>query len=239
MNGSPPRAWGRVEATDSRAERPGFTPTCMGKGQQTTGEGAVWCGSPPRAWGRATMGTTLYVLVRFTPTCVGKGAPQPPSTATAAVHPHVRGEGEAVDASGVGHEGSPPRAWGRDGRFHRPVEPLRFTPTCVGKGNALLTVYTELTVHPHVRGEGKGNQYTTLPPGGSPPRAWGRVGRDRRRDGQRRFTPTCVGKGPTGPPTHRGAGVHPHVRGEGHAHLLELDPLEGSPPRAWGRVTRK
>jgi len=73
-----------------------------------------------------------------------------------------------------------------------------------------------LPVHPHVRGEDFNCAPFCSLKSGSPPRAWGRPGRGRRR-------------GIWG-------AVHPHVRGEDQFGFWLCDGHVGSPPRAWGRL---
>ena len=97
-------------------------------------------------------------------------------------------------------------------------------------------------------------------PCGSPPRAWGQLGRRREWALRFRFTPTCVG---TTTPRDDFSGhrsVHPHVRGDnrGPAHTRVYDirftptcvgttsalrPGDGrefgSPPRAWGQPSSR
>ena len=117
----------------------------------------------------------------------------------------------------------------------KPQPSRRFTPTCVGTADAASTCVLEVSVHPHVRGDGV--SCTRIPTwrsvhphvrgdgrgvpqcghlsAGSPPRAWGRlqfIAPRRRID---RFTPTCVGTAISMIGSHNSA--------------------YGSPPRAWGR----
>ena len=172
--GSPPRAWG------SRAGRPGsrhssrFTPTCVGKprsnwersrkctvhphvrGEAQPGASTASSvgGSPPRAWGSRKLGRVARVEdAGSPPRAWGSRRPNPVTSPSNAVHPHVRGEAGARD---------------RDR-----AEPCRFTPTCVGKPKPSLTSNPEKAVHPHVRGEAKQRSEGLWNKVGSPPRAWG------------------------------------------------------------------
>ncbi len=172
-------------------------------------------GSPPRAWGRGHQSQRKLWSERFTPTCVGKGQRRPGHLAGPGVHPHVRGEGVIGYVSSANAGGSPPRAWGRGPSSRRRPAGRRFTPTCVGKGHHPPSPAPRCSVHPHVRGEGRGCPVRAECLDGSPPRAWGRGYRCSHHPGSSRFTPTCVGKGP---------------RRRHHA-----EPGSGSPPRAWGR----
>src|ERR1700734_1165313 len=107
-DGSPPRAWGRLEHVLSEAEEKRFTPTCVGTttGPTTSprsasvhphvrGDDAAACvsssarfGSPPRAWGRRTQGTCSFATPRFTHTCVGTTFSIVLEGEEGSVHPH-------------------------------------------------------------------------------------------------------------------------------------------------------
>ena len=73
---------------------------------------------------------------------------------------------------------------------------------------------------------------------GSPPRVWGIRFRHSALLGPYRFTPTCVGNtvdmGHCFPPSK----VHPHMRGEYHLATLKDALAVGSPPRAWGILSK-
>ncbi len=147
----------------------------------------------------------------------------------------MRGDGLVRSTTTGGHNGSPPRAWGRrrDGRSVR--LDVRFTPTCVGTALAVWALHPVLPVHPHVRGDGSPSTGVLNDTVGSPPRAWGRRRSRRPPVGRRRFTPTCVGTAPISATTCRATTVHPHVRGDGNTYGLYGCVPDGSPPRAWGR----
>ena len=176
-----------------------------------------------------------------------------------AVHPHGRGDGvwggrgaefpQRFTPTGVGTAqriaglwsllyGSPPRAWGRlrahgEGRWAGKVHPHgrgdgasenvgrpaaeRFTPTGVGTAPA-----------PTSHGQ---------PSGGSPPRAWGRLCETVNCVIGQRFTPTGVGTAIMSPHAFCTSEVHPHGRGDGLKGVGFDIPSDGSPPRAWGRLT--
>ena len=109
------------------------------------------------------------------------------------VHPYVRGDGCPECGIEPFEEGSPPRAWGRQYSMASLRCERRFTPTCVGTAFAQLRSDDQMSVHPHVRGDG-----VLAPPAlwsfiGSPPRAWGRRAPAWGRNKRVRFTPTCVG----------------------------------------------
>ena len=195
---------------------PPLHPHVRGEGARHAVRGRPTPGSPPRAWGRGGRCAVDLDGLRFTPTCVGKGS------------------GGSIAPSN--RFGSPPRAWGRDDADSLRINRTGFTPTCVGKGPCRSGPPSPSTVHPHVRGEGQMFAHDPVTGGGSPPRTWGRgPGLDPRRH-ERRFTPTCVGKGARRRQACSTRRVHPHVRGEGGLLTALLEEDVGSPPRAWGRV---
>ena len=114
------------------------------------------------------------------------------------------------------HSGSPPHAWGRLNALGGEFDHLRFTPTRVGKTPAATPRPRAIAVHPHTRGEDRGEQQRSDCDGGSPPHAWGRPYLARAARVRYRFTPTRVGK----------------------TAALPSQPIcpAGSPPHAWGRL---
>ena len=90
--------------------------------------------------------------------------------------------------------------------------------------------------HPHGRGEDVDELFDHLLLGETPPRAWGRPGKQHLRHSSLGNTPTGVGK--TQIPTHARCfrQKHPHGRGEDSC-PASGPPLAGeTPPRAWGRL---
>ncbi len=232
-----------------------FTPTCVGtaRGPSHTsrtapvhphvrGDGACCVsrcvfdgGSPPRAWGRPHVFAGHHSLPRFTPTCVGTAATPTQGKPWPAVHPHVRGDGDAHVFAGHHYPGSPPRAWGRQQAAALLRLLLRFTPTCVGTATWPRDSPMRSPVHPHVRGDGHFNASMAAPAIGSPPRAWGRRSKVPELERHHRFTPTCVGTASARRPIDSIKAVHPHVRGDGGWLGVAWVIKGGSPPRAWGR----
>ena len=172
-------------------------------------------GSPPRAWGRPDQLAWRWVDRRFTPTCVGTATVHGIVETRTPVDPHVRGDGQEIGGGRHSVGGSPPRAWGRQPiRDPSPVSD-RFTPTCVGTALHTFGTKYDASVHPHVRGDGIIVNSSAVRGGGSPPRAWGRPGRDDLVRGRLRFTPTCVGTARLHNCLDLPETVHPHVRGDG------------------------
>ncbi len=182
----------------------------------------------------------LGVEVRFTPTCVGTARRSGEGWPSAAVHPHVRGDGSGVSGGSSSAAGSPPRAWGRrllvarkrcGGTVHPHVRgdgsgavrevsrPNRFTPTCVGTAYRIVNYNLKNDrFTPTCVGTARASAASARAFSGSPPRAWGRLCPASR---------CCVA-----------FAVHPHVRGDGSAISLSPTNVSGSPPRAWGRRRR-
>ena len=238
--GSPPRVWGRRAAVAAGLVGGRFTPTCVGKALLALGTAQKFNGSPPRVWGRRSAAPRATSGRRFTPTCVGKAlprrvrGPRPRFTPTCVgkaagrevlsyvptVHPHVCGEGfDHFSKLAIGF-GSPPRVWGR-------------------LAQPLPNPSIPLPVHPHVCGEGSPGRTSGKFRSGSPPRVWGRPDAANPNPGAGRFTPTCVGKAPTGSWPRPGSTVHPHVCGEGDRSSSSCISTPGSPPRVWGRRPRR
>ena len=173
---------------------------------------------------------------RNTPTCVGKTGSYRLRRACA--------------------EETPPRAWGRRTTARQKLKHLGNTPTCVGKTEHRAGKIRWQWKHPHVRGEDNGGGWGDAVGAETPPRAWGRLHHDSRRDCMNRNTPTCVGK--TMPDDVQGvllrntptcvgktrwpskwaetAKKHPHVRGEDTKSHASTTMSAETPPRAWGRL---
>ena len=132
-SGSPPRAWGQSPSDAEIRAFLRFTPTgvgtiCASHSAGTTypvhphgrGDNFVvgikrWrnVGSPPRAWGQLPQRPARQRVGRFTPTGVGTIETRRATRASAAVHPHGRGDNLVSAAQWVWSNGSPPRAWGQ------------------------------------------------------------------------------------------------------------------------------
>ncbi|ENO79094.1 hypothetical protein C664_05166 [Thauera sp. 63] len=91
-----------------------------------------------------------------------------------------------------------------------------------------------MAVHPHGRGEHQQRLRKRHRVGGSSPRAWGTLPRNRRRPHGRRFIPTGVGNTADSQPSTDVRTVHPHGRGEHQSESGFSDADGGSSPRAWG-----
>ena len=194
VDGSPPRAWGRLRDALNVAPGLRFTPTRVGKTEiharrpreipvhpHARGEDPTqldpklgFDGSPPRAWGRLQFAQSATGACRFTPTRVGKTRLPSCSLGCFTVHPHARGEDTDTTTPRRNLTGSPPRAWGRLTWLFCALHLWRFTPTRVGKTVDRGREQVGLTVHPHARGEDPADSFPIASSSGSPPRAWGR-----------------------------------------------------------------
>ena len=172
----------------------------------------------------------------YTPTCVGTTAGRSPVRTGNTVHPHVRGDNDAVPAVHRADRGTPPRAWGQRSRWRLRWRRGRYTPTCVGTTREVAKRPAGPSVHPHVRGDNKTFLGGLVLKAGTPPRAWGQLDHPECQHSNHRYTPTCVG---TTECARQRAGefvVHPHVRGDNVVGIGYTAGGVGTPPRAWGQL---
>ena len=229
----------RSGPTTTTTRRPWDHPHVRGDRLTEREREAALAGSPPRAWGQARSGPPGLGVRGITPTCVGTGTTRSSTGLPSRDHPHVRGDRKPVASSTVCGPGSPPRAWGQARRQRQDGPRDGITPTCVGTGGTAGTPTRTCSDHPHVRGDRTAVPSAVSTLTGSPPRAWGQVGRDAPDDDRRGITPTCVGTGSGGRPSRAGPRDHPHVRGDRGDANGSPRLVEGSPPRAWGQATRR
>ena len=192
-NGSPPRAWGQYHPHRGRRDCRRFTPTGVGTIRAGSlvkrfaavhphGRGdnyhnphrlSIPNGSPPRAWGQSPDCCLPETFRRFTPTGVGTIVHQQCHNTRSSVHPHGRGDNDALafefDVAG----GSPPRAWGQLPLSFPQSAAVRFTPTGVGTMCRASFGHRCTPVHPHGRGDNLQRAAELMLTAGSPPRAWG------------------------------------------------------------------
>ena len=90
-----------------------------------------------------------------------------------------------------------------------------------------------------MRGDDSGIPSPSSSIAGSPPRARGRRGRGGRRSATHGLTPACAGTTVKQPFRSTFQEAHPRVRGDDAAKGMESLTLEGSPPRARGRLTAR
>src|SRR5690606_22298639 len=115
-------------------------------------------------------------LGRFIPTRVGRGPASASPSTCSPVHPHSRGERQAVYERGELVAGSSPLAWG-EALAGGPAQTVaRFIPTRVGRGSARRSRPGRPAVHPHSRGERTTTLSWNSPGLGSSPLAWGEGG---------------------------------------------------------------
>ena len=211
---TPPRAWGRRAVCKTSENWIGNTPTSVGKTASAYGSRhAAWkhphergedpmprasCilsrETPPRAWGRPWPDRQCCAPVGNTPTSVGKTASDPALPARTRKHPHERGEDASFSANTSFREETPPRAWGRLGLMASIFVISGNTPTSVGKTCRSHIHPPRWEKHPHERGEDACHGRCPRSIRETPPRAWGRRGRDLTIGDDHRNTPTSVGK---------------------------------------------
>ncbi len=135
--------------------------------------------------------------------------------------------------------GSPPRVWGKVRKSGYISLYLRITPTCVGKSRVLAMAWSTKEDHPHVCGEKPACTLQAANLHGSPPRVWGKAKAAGIADMAVGITPTCVGKSSVYSTIAKLTGDHPHVCGEKSPRGIIATRPKGSPPRVWGKVTRR
>ena len=177
--------------------------------------------------------------VRFTPTGVGTISYRACSIWCMAVHPHGRGDNSTSDIVHDCAGGSPPRAWGQSSAARATPQRGRFTPTGVGTIFSQQCHNTCSSVHPHGRGDNEGVCYASATVPGSPPRAWGQSTHRPPNRKRLRFTPTGVGTIAAPEIADWNAAVHPHGRGDNVENEYKHNPIDGSPPRAWGQSQQR
>ncbi len=211
---TPPRAWGRPGHIAFHLPAWGNTPTGVGKTQPIKrtgnilqkhphgrGEDRQRCQkilpskeTPPRAWGRLCLGLCLKRDVRNTPTGVGKTILRSHRYTFRGKHPHGRGE-DGIDPGELCLvKETPPRAWGRLLQWARYLPLSGNTPTGVGKTQMVSCQCPQLQKHPHGRGEDCPPRAELSKLLETPPRAWGRLSRQKSVMLLRGNTPTGVGK---------------------------------------------
>ena len=171
--------------------------------------------TPPRTWGRLYCPDDCSPDSRNTPTHVGK---------TRLQHSTLNSSTE-----------TPPRTWGRRGTFQKVADGGGNTPTHVGKTSSFLLRTSPCRKHPHARGEDFLSPAASFILVETPPRTWGRPGRNRGERDVHRNTPTHVGKTGTRWRFYQDTKKHPHARGEDIAGLKDIGEQEETPPRTWGR----
>ncbi len=135
--------------------------------------------------------------------------------------------------------GTPPRVWGRANNELIFYGIAGDTPTCVGKRHALHCNPRTVRGHPHVCGEEQLLRLFAQRLRGTPPRVWGRASQLKASFTSVRDTPTCVGKSAIYVAKDMLDKGHPHVCGEEIITDEKAVPIEGTPPRVWGRVSLK
>ena len=215
LNGSSPRAWGKVDVILRDHPAPRIIPTCVGK-------------RASNGW-RAGRG-------RIIPTCVGKRPPSWDSSGASSDHPHVRGEKTDCARLARCFSGSSPRVWGKGSCRSHLCQGTRIIPTRVGKRLRPIYRPPSSSDHPHACGEKPPGPDRELHRPGSSPRVWGKESLRLVEPENSRIIPTRVGK--------RGVLVfswlkgtdHPHACGE-KRHPAGRKPSDlGSSPRVWGKA---
>ncbi len=151
--GSSPHTWGTRTGSLSTVAMCAVHPHTRGEHTLSTDKEFLKRGSSPHTWGTPINSFPSFTLTRFIPTHVGNTYKSSCPALRGTVHPHTRGEHAAPHMGHALWVGSSPHTWGT----HRPREMssriCRFIPTHVGNTPPPRNVITNLSLHPHTRGE--------------------------------------------------------------------------------------
>ena len=199
---------------------------------------AACAGSPPRARGKGGVLGVVGGRLRITPACAGKRAAPFWCLALSWDHPRVRGEKPIISENTPARRGSPPRARGKAKQLAGQRGLVGITPACAGKSRTAHSDRTCSWDHPRVRGEKNSLWRKTALSWGSPPRARGKANAYPHFTLLLRITPACAGKSVSAGCSQRHDQDHPRVRGEKLSVISTTEVVQGSPPRARGKVSR-
>ncbi len=130
-------------------------------------------GSSPHTWGTRQRDQRESRPSRFIPTHVGNTQGQATAQKSRAVHPHKRGEHNALKAPTFNRHGSSPHTWGTLAAYYSTGCWPRFIPTHVGNTRAAFASAGCSPVHPHTRGEHMFDSLNKMAQRGSSPHTWG------------------------------------------------------------------
>ena len=231
-----PTGVGRRKDSSSRRSNLSEHPHGRGEKMQDRRGRVEDCGTSPRAWGEASARSRAAPTPRNIPTGVGRRQNERTSSRLLEEHPHGRGEKSAAAGSSWGWRGTSPRAWGEVGAFLIGESFDRNIPTGVGRRLAGGIVCTNMTEHPHGRGEKEPLAPRCLSLIGTSPRAWGEGVRGCHSCNHLRNIPTGVGRRCAGAGSRGRWPEHPHGRGEKLEETDESLLKYGTSPRAWGEA---
>ncbi len=200
------------------------------KGQQTQSQN----GSSPHARGTHSAATSNRPPWRFIPACAGNARPAFPVSTPRPVHPRMRGErGRPIDQE-TAIDGSSPHARGTHGSGGLGRGNSRFIPACAGNATARSIDFSNLTVHPRMRGERAILVVRAMWATGSSPHARGTHAAYLFDTARKRFIPACAGNAGALLGTSQPEAVHPRMRGERPFSLFWRSYTVGSSPHARG-----
>ncbi len=215
---------------------PSVHPHTRGEHVSTAAQAGDERGPSPHPWGTPTRAVSLTTAPRSIPTPVGNTATSPPARWTPTVHPHTRGEHEALAEQGEDHGGPSPHPWGTPAKVQEGGLGLRSIPTPVGNTESRPVEEGGVAVHPHTRGEHDGQGVRGVEVRGPSPHPWGTPclrGADRLNE---RSIPTPVGNTPSSPTSLPVRTVHPHTRGEHSVTTHRKLRFPGPSPHPWGTL---
>ena len=176
----------------------------------------------------------MSVVIRFIPTLAGNTPVKPFRDLIIPVHPHARGEHIFLKKLNLLQSGSSPRSRGTPTIFVCRIHVMRFIPTLAGNTSSDRRKATNLTVHPHARGEHSSRRHFPQLAHGSSPRSRGTHHRGTIGKPRYRFIPTLAGNTRPSIDNRKSTAVHPHARGEHFCRRFQDNSLFGSSPRSRG-----
>ena len=191
-------------------------------------------GSSPHTWGTDTLSIDFPAHIRFIPTHVGNRWKILIIKLISSVHPHTRGEQAKINRTINTFAGSSPHTWGTVRHHPGNIHNSQFIPTHVGNSSVITLGALISSVHPHTRGEQRGDLATAARCYGSSPHTWGTGFRPEDLQHQFRFIPTHVGNRIACTSLVCASKVHPHTRGEQNIPPFLFVVCAGSSPHTWG-----
>ncbi len=217
---------------------PADHPHARGENGYTGREQELHRGPSPRAWGEPVARAVWDAWMRTIPTRVGRTSSTTRHRGARTDHPHARGENVIIVFIFSVVSGPSPRAWGELPEDSVIDHAGRTIPTRVGRTSGRLPICSQITDHPHARGENDVGNRGGQERHGPSPRAWGELSASRVASAAVRTIPTRVGRTTWEIVAAKRDTDHPHARGENWILFQHSSRRGGPSPRAWGEHIR-
>ncbi len=186
--------------------------------------------------GRLDQGHHPRPLARNSPACAGTTTCRIPAASRAREQPRVRGDDHGGHRPVGGADGTAPRARGRPASAARSIEPDRNSPACAGTTPLPWSPPPGRREQPRVRGDDRQVLRGEPAAVGTAPRARGRPARTCGSTPDGGNSPACAGTTPFADRAGCRSAEQPRVRGDdGVCRELESR-VQGTAPRARGRL---